>query len=80
MKTILAIAGAAGLLALAACNDTSGNKAAENKADAIEANAANTADAITSNASNTADAITSNASNTADAIRDNASAGNSSGH
>ena len=79
MKIILAVAGAAGLLALAAC-DSGGSSKAENKADAIEANASNVADAIESNASNVADAIESNASNQADALRDNASAGNSSGN
>lgn len=68
MKVILKTAAVASLLALGACG--SENKASENKADAIEANASNVADAIEENASNTADAIESNAANTAEAVRD----------
>ena len=80
MKTILAVAGAAGLLALAACNNTATNKAAENKADAIESNAANVAEGIESNASNVADAIQANAANVAEAVRDSGTAANTSGN
>lgn len=78
MKILVKVAAAAGLFALAACN----NSATENKADAIEANGANIAEnlgEVAENISNDqaaeavenkADAIREDAENKADAVRE----------
>ena len=66
MKITTTLMLAAGLTALAACNQSP----KENVADNIEANAENTADNIEANASNVADNVEANAQNTADAVRD----------
>lgn len=78
MKILVKAAAAAGLFALAACN----NSATENKADAIEANGANIAEnlgEVAENISNDqaaeavenkADAIREDAENKADAVRE----------
>src|SRR5215217_3412997 len=67
MKIILKVAGAAGFLALAACNN-SGNTAAENAAQNITDAAENRADAVENMGENAYDA----AQNQADQIRDRA--------
>ena len=69
MRIVALGAVAAGLVALAACNNTP----AENKADAIEQNAENTADALEEQADNaTTDATEDRLENQADAVRDQA--------
>lgn len=65
MKIGTTLAIAVGLAALAACNKSP----QENAADNIEANADNVADNITANAENVAENIQANAENQADAIR-----------
>ena len=65
MKIITTLATAAGLAALAACNSSP----QENAADNIEANAENTADMIEANGANVAENVEANAQNTADQVR-----------
>ncbi|MFL6800665.1 MAG: hypothetical protein ACJ8EQ_02720 [Sphingomicrobium sp.] len=65
MKIITTLATAAGLAALAACN----NSPQENAADNIEANAENTADMIEANGANAAENVEANAQNSADQVR-----------
>ena len=71
MRIIALGAVAAGLCALAACNQTP----AENKADAIEANAENTADVIEDTAGNQAEAVREEGENKADAVENSNTAG-----
>ena len=65
MKITTTLMLAAGLTALAACNQSP----KENVADNIEANASNVADNIEANADNTADAVRAAGDNKADAVR-----------
>ena len=64
-KISTAFAVALGVAALAACNQSPQEQAADN----IEANAENTADTIEANAENTTDVMEANADNAADAVR-----------
>ena len=66
MKLIYQAAVAAGLLALAACNNTPAEQAADN----IEENGEATAENITDTAENVAENITDTAENKADAVED----------
>lgn len=65
MRILPTLAVAAGLAALAACN----NSPTEQRADNIEANAENVADNIEANADNQTDVIENAADNQADAVR-----------
>ena len=65
MKLTTTLAIALGIGALAACNQSPQEEAADN----IEANAENVADTIEANAENAADAIEANADNAADEVR-----------
>lgn len=78
MKIGTTLAIAVGLAALAACNKSP----QENAADNIEANAENVAENIQANAENVAENIQANAENQADAIRnsDDNSVANTTGH
>ena len=64
-KISTAFAVALGVAALAACNQSPQEQAADN----IEANAENVADNIEANAENSTDMMQANAENTADAVR-----------
>ena len=64
-KISTAIAVAFGAAALAACNQSPQEQAADN----IEANAENTADVIESNTENAADLVEENGQNAADEVR-----------
>jgi|ERR1700754_4587498 hypothetical protein len=64
-KISTAFAVALGVAALAACNQSPQEQAADN----IEANAENTADVIESNTENAADAVEANGQNAADEVR-----------
>ena len=73
-KISTAFAVALGAAALAACNQSPQEQAADN----IEANAENVADTIEANTDNAADAVEANGENAADATRSGADAdGNS---
>jgi len=84
-KISTAFAVALGVAALAACNQSPQEQAAdnieanaENVADTIEANADNATDVMEANADNAADAVRAEGENTADAVRNGADAdGNS---
>ena len=64
-KISTALAVAFGAAALAACNQSPQEQAADN----IEANAENVADVIEENTENAADAVEANGENAADAVR-----------
>lgn len=72
MRLISTLAVAAGLAALAACNQSP----REERADNIEAAAENEADMIVENAENTAENIEATAENQADAVEDTGTANN----
>jgi ABC-type transporter MlaC component len=84
-KISTAFAVALGAAALAACNQSPQEQAAdnieanaENVADTIEANAENVTDTMQANAENAADTVRAEGENTADAVREGADAdGNS---
>jgi hypothetical protein len=76
MKLMGMMAAVLAVTALAGCNKTPNEAAAdnvaataENQADTIEANAGNAADSMQATASNEADAVRAQGDNTADAIR-----------
>ena len=64
-KISTALAVAAGVVALSACNQSPQEQAADN----IEANAENTADIIESNTENAADMVEANGQNAAEDVR-----------